>query len=384
MTDNGNPATQPHEISDPASDHATWQLQKAVEFWPPAVEKADFCHRRRKGEMAGMTKIVTLATKTGNRPTPSRGKTALLVLNDWNAQYCFWTLNQGNRRYVVHLERSQSMGEHWTRWLGVQETFEAKAIAFPLEARILLLDDHEANIDVIPHITQHSPFNIPTPSYSRQTSEMEQHSRPNRISPACTSSSLRRSKRVSRPAFRYKSFAPHTEEEPSASPSAAVGQPSLILRLKLRRQQTSDTFNITASDSEEEGQSSPRRRLTRRRPSSPASMDRASSLRSLQFSDDEVETPATRPAKRMRLSSKIQNPIVLSDTEDGVVASAAVQPKTEDLDEIEQELQQQERELEYVKSRHAVLEAERKRDQLRAKAAAARAAKGTKIKTEEV
>ncbi|KAL8937644.1 MAG: hypothetical protein Q9211_003578 [Gyalolechia sp. 1 TL-2023] len=111
-------------------------------------------------------------------------------------------------------------------------------------------------------------------------------------------------------------------------------------------------------------------------------MSSSSSLSSLQLSDDGVAPTSTRPIKRPRVSSTIQLPIVLSDSENDVDASATFLPETDDLDELEQELQKQERELEYVKSRHAVLEAERKRDKLRAKAAAARAAEGIKIKRE--
>ena len=90
-----------------------------------------------------MTKRVLLATKGGSRPSQCwKQRTALLVLHDWNPQYCFWTLTMDHRRYVVHFKKSKSDdGPHWRRWLGVRDCFEDKAIAFPTEACFPVADD---------------------------------------------------------------------------------------------------------------------------------------------------------------------------------------------------------------------------------------------------
>ncbi|KAL8826374.1 MAG: hypothetical protein Q9170_007424 [Blastenia crenularia] len=150
-----------HELTSPDNDFITHKLQDAVQHWGPFVSAAIFCHRRRKGEVAGKTLQVHLATKDGDRDL-GNPKTVSLILRDWDTKNCFWTLTIDNKRFAVKLRGKQSSeGPHWQRWLGVPENFEDQAIAFPIEN-----DDEEETVTTTqPHPAPTAQM-IPTPEPS--------------------------------------------------------------------------------------------------------------------------------------------------------------------------------------------------------------------------
>ncbi|KAL8706569.1 MAG: hypothetical protein Q9201_000382 [Fulgogasparrea decipioides] len=120
-------------IARPAEDRGIWKLHEAIEFRPPAIDHAEFCYRRRAGDVAGKTQQVVLANKNGLRPSKALQE-ATLIMQDWDPNYCFWTLNNGRRTYIVYLHKSErKLGPHWRCWLGLRDRYEEKAIAFPIE-----------------------------------------------------------------------------------------------------------------------------------------------------------------------------------------------------------------------------------------------------------
>ena len=55
------------------------------------------------------------------------------MLRDWDAKYCFWTLEKGPHTFVVYFFGHEgTIGPHYRCWLGVKERYEAKAVAFPI------------------------------------------------------------------------------------------------------------------------------------------------------------------------------------------------------------------------------------------------------------
>lgn len=117
-----------------------WQLKAAIAFWPPAFEHAEFCHRRRKGEIAGFTtQRVLLADDNGE--WPEQEILADLSLHHYNASYVYWTLDVKGQRYVVHLVgRGTAPGPHWCKWMGVRERLEDRAVAFPWEVSVSVVE----------------------------------------------------------------------------------------------------------------------------------------------------------------------------------------------------------------------------------------------------
>lgn len=126
---NPGPATSSRPLGDPE----IYKLQDAVSFWQPAVDHAEFCYKRRPGDVVGVTHKVTLASRSGNRPV-RYAQEATLVMREWDEKYCFWTLSTGKQTFIVYLHGSDTkFGPHWKHWLGVKERYEDKAVAFPLE-----------------------------------------------------------------------------------------------------------------------------------------------------------------------------------------------------------------------------------------------------------
>ncbi|KAL8722452.1 MAG: hypothetical protein Q9225_001074 [Loekoesia sp. 1 TL-2023] len=358
-----HPTTQWTKLSDPGDDYTTWQLQKAVEFWPPSIEKADFCCRRRKGDVAGTTKEVVLATRCGNRPSRGpREKRAILVLHDWNTHYCFWTLTIRDRRYVVHLDKSQSsIGEHWRRWYGVQESYEDKAIAFPIEGNNEAAASSTSGHNSQPATqmptprSEHNAATFLTALESNEASDIEQQSNllvsfnsTGPASPSLQPEPRRSTQARRRVAHRDIPYGLPRAQNLSAGASREVGQPSLVVRLPLRCRQTGGDADTPAGESEEEEQSSQptRRRLGRRQTKDPISSTRARvrDLNSLQSSDKGIAAPSPRPTKRARNAPTARKIIVLSDNEDadqGTHRPSATRQKpmvlsdTEDVNEVE-------------------------------------------------
>lgn len=154
------------------------------------------------------------------------------------------------------------------------------------------------------------------------------HAGPTRASPINTASVPRRSKRAC-PPISYTL--------PKAS--RAVRQPSLIVKLKLKRGQTQATLDTpNSSDSDEEEEPPVRRsKLTRRCPTSPSTLDRPSSQTPLYFSEPEaLASPPPKRAKTRRwVSPPFRNSILLSDTEDPVQKIVPTQPQSEDVTKAE-------------------------------------------------
>ncbi|KAL9576362.1 MAG: hypothetical protein Q9212_007163 [Teloschistes hypoglaucus] len=109
-----------------------WKFDDALRYWAPAMEEAEFCHRRRPGHVAGEIQRVILATSDGFYPSisPQEGN---LILRDWNKKWCFWTIDDSGKRFVVKSvgDRSED-GVHWVRWLGVTERYGRQPVAWPI------------------------------------------------------------------------------------------------------------------------------------------------------------------------------------------------------------------------------------------------------------
>ncbi|KAL8684861.1 MAG: hypothetical protein Q9218_008101 [Villophora microphyllina] len=117
-------------------DLGIWKLQDAIDHWAPAIEAAEFCHRRREGDMAGKTLKVLRANRNGSFPTRFP-KEAMLVLNDWNKDHYFWTLHHGDKNgkcYIVNLVGKDSAdGAYWVPWLGLKDRYDTQPVAYPIE-----------------------------------------------------------------------------------------------------------------------------------------------------------------------------------------------------------------------------------------------------------
>ncbi|KAI4242738.1 MAG: hypothetical protein LQ352_007181, partial [Teloschistes flavicans] len=116
------------------NDLGIWKLQEATEYWSPALAHAEFCYRRRPGDVAGRTQQVILATRNGSYPAGKSPKEGTVVLRDWNEMYCFWTLDHNNKRYVVkELGKHSDSGAYWACWLGLKDRYDSRPIAYPIE-----------------------------------------------------------------------------------------------------------------------------------------------------------------------------------------------------------------------------------------------------------
>ncbi|KAL8905194.1 MAG: hypothetical protein Q9207_002786 [Kuettlingeria erythrocarpa] len=98
-------------------------------------EKPEFALGRERARACGVDigdlKDVVLATATGNRPEePMSSTTFSLEAREWDQHFFFWTLDLGDQRIIVKLFPSSRSG--YRRWLGVDEKFDKKYIAFPV------------------------------------------------------------------------------------------------------------------------------------------------------------------------------------------------------------------------------------------------------------
>ncbi|KAL8764436.1 MAG: hypothetical protein Q9203_007171 [Teloschistes exilis] len=113
-----------------------WKFVDALRYWAPAIEHAEFFHRRRPGDVAGTTQRVVLATPSGSYPsTPPHEET--LILREWDSKWCLWTLDHSGKRFVVKSVGSRSKeGEYWVRWLGVTEDYDRQPVAWPIRTSL--------------------------------------------------------------------------------------------------------------------------------------------------------------------------------------------------------------------------------------------------------
>ncbi len=89
---------------------------------------------RARGIDVGDLRDVILATANGDRPEEPLSSTTFSVeAREWNELFCFWTLDLGGQRMILKSVGDPSMGgSAYRRWLGVEEKFGKKYIAFPV------------------------------------------------------------------------------------------------------------------------------------------------------------------------------------------------------------------------------------------------------------
>ncbi|KAL8867909.1 MAG: hypothetical protein Q9174_005353 [Haloplaca sp. 1 TL-2023] len=121
-------------LSHPLEFSNIYQIKGALGYWPPGVDHPEFCHRRSPDSEGGQTKEVILASRNGTLPSKNAQR-GTLMLREWDPKYCFWTLEKGPHTFVVYyFSHDSAIGPHWRCWLGVRERYEAKAVAFPIDA----------------------------------------------------------------------------------------------------------------------------------------------------------------------------------------------------------------------------------------------------------
>ncbi|KAI4098141.1 MAG: hypothetical protein L6R37_006652 [Teloschistes peruensis] len=113
-----------------------WKFVDALRYWAPAIEHAEFCHRRRPGDVAGTTQRVVLATPSGSYPSTCPHEETL-ILRGWDSKWCFWTLDHSGKRFVVRSVGSRSKeGVYRVRWLGVTEGYDRQPVAWPIRVSL--------------------------------------------------------------------------------------------------------------------------------------------------------------------------------------------------------------------------------------------------------
>ncbi|KAL8923473.1 MAG: hypothetical protein Q9208_004601 [Pyrenodesmia sp. 3 TL-2023] len=113
------------------------QIREARDHY--ASERPDFAltrydHTGRASAIQiGELKDIILANATGRRPEdPDSSSVFYLKAREWDERFFFWTLDLGDQRVIVKSIGAPSLGGAiYRRWLGVDQKFEKKAIAFP-------------------------------------------------------------------------------------------------------------------------------------------------------------------------------------------------------------------------------------------------------------
>lgn len=113
------------------------QIREARDHYG-TLQKPDFALDRKRSRAGrvdiGELKDVVLATATGVRPKEPMSSTTFSVeAREWDEHLFFWTLDLGDQRMIVKPVGSPSMGGSGYRcWLGVEQKFKIKYIAFPV------------------------------------------------------------------------------------------------------------------------------------------------------------------------------------------------------------------------------------------------------------
>lgn len=110
------------------------QIREARDHYA-ASEKPDFALNRQHRSppiKIGELKTVVLANAAGRRSEdPNSSSVFYLEAREWDQLFFFWTLDLGDQRIIVKAFGAVRMGGSlYRRWLGVDQKFDKKPIAF--------------------------------------------------------------------------------------------------------------------------------------------------------------------------------------------------------------------------------------------------------------
>ena len=105
-------------------------LDQAIEFWPPLVDKPPFVRKKRHGDYAGRQSDVILAVRDGEVPLDSAAS-GILTMYEWgDPTYMYWSIFHQGQHWIVRQMTNKNLGVFYKRWLGVKESLDDAPIAF--------------------------------------------------------------------------------------------------------------------------------------------------------------------------------------------------------------------------------------------------------------